>query len=359
MTPMLAVARVELTRLLRARTALTLLVVVPLMQLILFGYAIRPVATGGRVAVAAADALGGKAVLSALAATPALQAPTAALRAGEAERAVRDGRALVGIEVPLLRGPAHPLAPDRPLRVVVDGLDPGAALVAEQAVTAAYWRALAGRTGPGLAITRLHNPQGRADWRFLPALAGVVTMISMLMLGSLSVAREREEGTWEMLAALPLSAAAALGGKLLPYVALGTAQGAAVLALGAVLFGLPVRGSPAALVTLLPLFAAAHLALGAAIAVRARAQLDALQGAVGFYLPAMLLSGFLYPFETLPRWAQALGEIFPLTHFIRAARGATLVGEPAIATLAHGWPIALFLAVALALAAAARPRRIA
>jgi ABC-2 type transport system permease protein len=356
-----AVARLELTRLFRTRATLSLLFMVPALQLLLFGYAIRPAGAPIRVALAAADGAGAQ-LLPRLRELPDVVVPDGpALPAGGAERAVRAGRALVGIEVPPQRGPLNPLAPIRPVRVVIDGTDPAAAALAERSVRSLYWQREAERAeakGPGLAIETLYNPARRADWSFLPGLAGVVPMIAMVMLGALTLAREREQGTWEALLALPVSPGEALAGKLLPYAAIGTLQGAVVLALSAALFQLPIRGALWALALLLPLFAAAHLALGAVVAGRARTQLDALQGAVAFYLLSMLLSGFLYQFDTLPRWAQMVGALFPLTHFIRAARGATLTGASAATVLAEAVPIALFFVVAVVVAALAQPRRL-
>jgi len=153
------------------------------------------------------------------------------------------------------------------------------------------------------------------------------------------------------LIALPIGRAALIAGKLAPLAVIGALQGVVVLAVGHWVFDLPLRGSVMSLAAILPIFAVAHLALGQALAARARTQLAALQGAVAFYLPAMLLSGFLYPFATLPPWAQRIGELFPLTHFIRASREATLRGGDAGTVLAHGVPIALFAVVMLALSA--------
>jgi ABC-2 type transport system permease protein len=228
-------------------------------------------------------------------------------------------------------------------------------------IETAYWRELAVRgevadSGPGLGIERLYNPDARADWNFLPALIGVTMMIAMVMLGALSVARERETGTWESLATLPVSPVEMLAGRVLPQMAIGTLQGLLVLATGVFLFDLPARGSVVALILLLPLFAAAHFTLGLGIAARARTQLAALQGAVAFYLPAMLLSGFLYPFDTLPDWARWIGNLFPLAHFIRAAQAALLRGAGPAEILAQGGPILVFLGVATLAALAARRR---
>lgn len=347
-----AVAHIEWLRLLRARTTFTLLLLVPAMQVLLFGYAIQPTATTITVAIAADNPASAARVADVLRSQAGLTVG-AMLAPGEAATAVRRGTALVGIEVPPAASLASMFGARLPLRVIVDATNPVLTTAVVPRIEAAYWHAVAAQAhasgAPMLTVERLFNPHERADWSFLPALIGVVMMISSIMLGSLSLAREREIGTWEALLALPVSAFEVLVGKLLPYVVTGTAQGLVVIGAGVVVFDVPVRGSLSALVLLLPLFAAAHLALGYVIASRAATQLEALQGAVAFYLPAMLLSGFLYPAETLPGWARALGAIFPLTHLIRAARGAMLRGDGAPAVLLHALPIALFLAVMLVL----------
>jgi len=304
-----AVASIEWTRLLRTRVALTLLIVVPLLQIILFGTAIRPDA-GVVVAVAAPTPASAETV----ARTLRLLSNVSVMivnTPGDAAAMVRQGKATIGVEVPEARSFANPFAKVQPLRIVVDASNAALTSTATARIEAAYWRAVAERggaadSGPGLRFERLYNPQLRADWTFLPGLIGVTVMIAMIMLGTLSIAREREGGTWETLQVLPLRRSEILLGKLLPYVAVGTVQGIAVMATAVLLFGLPMRGPSLALVMLLPLFASAHLVLGYAIAARARTQLAALQGAVAFYLPAMLLSGFLYPFASLPGWVTTL-----------------------------------------------------
>lgn len=358
-----AVARVELLRLTRSRTTFTLLVLVPALQVLLFGYAIRPTASSVRVAVAAPTPANAADVARALRRLPGLTVVAGPSAPGAAEKAVRAGQIPIGVEVPALRSFANPTQAQRPLRIVVDGTNAALTNAAVARIEAGYWRGLAERadladTGPGIAVERLYNPDGRADWVFLPSLVGVTVMIAMVMLGSLSLARDREAGSWEGLLGLPITATQTFLGKLLPCAAIGTVQGLLVLAAGIMLFSVPVRGSVAALIALLPLFAAAHVALGYAISARARTQLAALQGAVAFYLPAMLLSGFLYPFETLPEWARWIGNSFPLTHFIRAAREALLRGGGATEVLAHGWPMILFLVAATGAALLAHARRL-
>lgn len=359
----LAIARIELTRLLRSRIAFTMLLLVPAMQVLLFGHAIRPNAVALTVVVAASDPAIARDLVSELRRNPAIRLVGPVERPGGAAAAVDAGRAQIGIEIPEQRSLANPFAPIRPIGVRVDASNAALTATAVPEIRAAYWRAVARRadvadTGPGLSIERRFNAQGRPDWAFLPGLIGVTVMIGMIMLGTLSLAREREGGTWEALLILPVRPVEALIGKLLPYVVIGTFQGIAVLAIAVALFDLPARGSISALILLLPLFAAAHLLLGYAISARAATQLAALQGAVAFYLPALLLSGFLYPFETLPRWAQVIGQLFPLTHFIRAARAATLRGAAAPAVLIEGLPILAFLALAGLAALALQSRRL-
>lgn len=357
------VARAEMLRLIRSRMTFTLLLVIPAMQVLLFGYAIRPTAASVSVAIAAPSHATGQSVAAALARQPGLRIVASTAKPGSAEAMVRSRRAQIGIEIPEMRSFSDPFIVQRPLRVIVDAANAPLTAAAVPHIEAAYWHEIAVRadaqdSGPGLKIERLYNPDQRADWTFLPALAGVTVMISMIMLGSLSLARERETGTWEALLTMPVTALEAMLGKLLPYAALGTVQGISVLAIGIALFDLPARGSVAALALLLPLFAAAHLVMGYAISARAATQLAALQGAVAFYLPAMLLSGFLYPFETLPQWARIIGNIFPLSHFIAAAEDAMLRGAGASAVLAHGAPILAFLTVVAALSLLVRGLRL-
>jgi ABC-2 type transport system permease protein len=339
----LAIARVETTRVLRSRSSLTLLLMVPALQVLLFGYAIQPQSGNVSVVVAGPDSSQTEEVLQALRSESGTRLQGSRLEPGMAEAAVRAGHTLIGVELPL--DGTHPM------RIFVDATNAVATEAAATRISAAFWQNVAARSplanaGPTLRIERLYNPTGRADWTFLPALVGVTVMISMIMLGALSLARERESGTWETLLSLPFSRVDLILGKALPYLILGTVQGILVLAAGVVLFSLPARGSVAWLIGLLPIFAATHFMLGYAISARASTQLEAVQGAIAYYLPAMLLSGFLYPFEALPHWAQNIGRVFPLTHFVRAAREVLLQGRGPAAVVSALWPILAFGTVA-------------
>jgi ABC-2 type transport system permease protein len=358
-----AIALVEFRRLLRSPFALGLLLVVPALQLALFGYAIRPNGASVTIAVAADSPGAWRDVTRTIAAVPLVTLLPKNFRPGAAEATVRAHRAQIGVEIPEQRSFYSPTAKGGPVRIVVDDVVPSLVEGTIGKLDAVYWRSVVEHgdmppTGPGLQIVRLYNPTARADWQFLPALVGVTVMIAMIMLGTLSVARERETGVWEGLLALPVSRTALLAGKVLPYLLVGTLQGVLVLAMSALLFDLPQRGSIGALIALLPPFAAVHFVIGYAISSRAQTQLAALQGAVAFYLPAILLSGFLYPFEGLPPWARAIGNALPLTHFIRAARDATLRGAGSLAVLIDGWPIGLALLLATAVTVILQPRRL-
>ena len=354
------VARLEMLRLLRSPMALSLLLIVPAFQVILFGYAIRPGAGAVTIAVSAPSREEADQLVERLAREHGIRVVERQIAPHSASEAVRDGRALVGIDMPVTRSPDNPGAPTLPLRVTIDGSNAPLAQTALRRMEVVFWRERALRDRfaderPGLSIAQINNPDLRDSWTFLPSLSGVVVMIATLMLGCLGVAREREGGTWETLRTMPLGSLTLIIGKLVPGTVIGALQGLAVVALARWLFAVPLPANALWLVAvILPLFAAAHLALGLAISMRAKTQLAALQGAVAFYLPAMLLSGFLYPVETMPRWAQVLGSVFPLTHYVRAARLALLQAGEAGAILSAAWPIAAFLVLAVLLAALGR-----
>jgi ABC-2 type transport system permease protein len=358
-----AIARVETLRLVRDRMTLSLIAVVPALQIALFGYAIDLDPRGVPIAIAGDSGAPDEPVRRLVRATGYFTVVADRLPSGAAERMVAAGTALVGIELPPPlddeRAPAR--APPRP-RVVVDATDPTAVRPALAALETAYWQHRAAPfsldDGAAVDVDWLYNPERRTPWTIVPGLVGVIVMISMLMLGALSLVRERERGTWETLLATPVGALDALVGKLLPHLVIGAAQGAVVVALAHALFGLPVTGSVGALLVVLPLFAATHLILGFAVSALAESQLQAMQGAVFFYLPSILLSGFMFPFQGMPGWARAIGEALPLTHFVRAARGALLKGEGAGLVLAEMWPVAAFALLAAALALAAYRRRL-
>ncbi len=358
----LAVARLESLHLIHDRPTLSLIIVVPAVQILLFGYAVTLDPRNVPIAIAREEAAPDGPLRRAIADTGYFKVLGDGLAPGEAARMVARHEALIGIELPPATDPSDGNGTATQPHAIVDASDPAAVRPAALALEAALWRHLLPGQHPGQAppvrVDWLYNPQGRTTWAIAPALAGVIVMITMLLLGALTLVRERERGTWEGFLATPVSGVDAMVGKLAPYVALGVAQAAIVLAVAHALFELPVRGSIAALLLAAGLLALAHLVTGFALSALARTQVQAIQAAVFFYLPSMLLSGFMFPFTGMPRWAQFLGEALPLTHFVRAARGVLLRADAGAAVAAEMWPVAAFTGLAIGLAALAYRRRL-
>jgi ABC-2 type transport system permease protein len=373
---MVAVARVETLRLVRDRVAISLIALVPAVQILLFGYAVNLDPKSVPIAIAGGEDASIERAARIAGETGYFMIIGEGLPSGAAERMVIDGKALVGIELPRpgtegrdtkendIRPDVEETAPEQSStpRVVVDASDPAAVRPALGALETAYWRHVATvlslGPGPAVQVKRLFNPDGRTAWAIVPGLVGVIVMISTLMLGALTLVRERERGIWEALLATPVDALDALVGKLTPYVLIGTLQGAIAIGIARLLFELPAAAGLGALLAALPLYAGAHLILGFALSALAESQMQAMQGAVFFYLPSMLLSGFMFPFQGMPGWARSIGEMLPLTHFVRAARGVLLRGEGAALVGHEMWPVALFAFAATALALAAYRRRL-
>lgn len=346
----------EWLHILRDRTTRGLLVLVPAVQLVLFGYAVDTDPRGVRLAVAGGTPEQQQAALS-VAETTARFTVRLGLPPGEAQAALTSGRTDVALELP---PPSNAEDEAPPPRLIVDGADPGVVRPAVAALEVAFLRRVAARGSlsgiPPVLVEWRYNPELRTVWSVVPGLAGAIPMIGMLLLGALCVVRERERGSLELLRAAPLGPASILAGKLLPYLAIGGAQGLLILGLGHALFGLPWRGPPAPLVLALLLSAAAYLALGFAISCAARSQLQAMQGAVFLYLPSILLSGFLFPFAAMPDWAQVIGEALPLTHLTRIARDVLLRGGLPDGGMVELLALGLLASAALGVAAGAVAR---
>jgi ABC-2 type transport system permease protein len=354
-----AVARIEILQLVQDRPTLSIALVVPALQIILFGYAVRFEPRGVPIAIAREQAEPEGALMHAIAETKLFHVLDDGLPKGAAADLVLRHRALVGIEFP--RATADPDGLPEQIEALVDGTDPETVRPAIVSLEAALLRRVSTQPfghRPPVKVTWLYNPDGRTTWSIIPALAGVIVMITMLLLGALTLVRERERGTWEGLLATPVSGVDAMIGKLSPYLVLGTAQAMVVVLLGHGLFDLPLQGNFALCVLVAALAALAHLVMGFALSALARTQLQAIQAAVLFYLPSMLLSGFLFPFSGMPRWAQLLGQALPLTHIVRTMRGLLLRGDGAAGVAVEMWPVAIFTALAAVLGASQYRRRL-
>jgi ABC-2 type transport system permease protein len=195
----------------------------------------------------------------------------------------------------------------------------------------------------------LYNPEAVTQYNIVPGLMGVVLTMTMVVITAVALTRERERGTLENLLATPLRPVEVMLGKIVPYIFVGYVQVTLILLAARVIFAVPMRGSLVLLYTVALLFIAANLMVGVTFSTLARSQLQAVQMAFFFFLPSILLSGFMFPFRGMPVWAQWVGSMLPLTHFLRNVRGVLLKGNGWLESLPHLWPVALFLGVMLGL----------
>jgi ABC-2 type transport system permease protein len=333
---MLALARIELLRLLVDRTSIGLILIVPAVQLVLFGYAVSLTPRNIPIVIAQSCDQQADLLRRAVAATGSFRLIPQDPRIQDANLYISTGRTLVVIDCP----------PGQLPRLVADASDPSAVRPAVVTLGSTILENLlrsAAPLAPSAPTIRWHyNPDARSAWSLAPGLVGVIVMITMLMLGALTLVREREQGSWEGLLSTPITGLDALIGKLAPYLLVAVAQAVVVIALARLMFDVPVLGNVAALVVASAVFALAHLTLGFSLSALSRNAVQAIQGAVFFYLPSMLLSGFMFPFEGMPKWAQSLGNALPLTHFVRSARGVMLKGYDAHEVMAEMWPVVVF-----------------
>jgi ABC-2 type transport system permease protein len=187
-----------------------------------------------------------------------------------------------------------------------------------------------------------YNPEAITQYNIVPGLMGVILTMTMVMMTGLAITRERERGTMENLLATPATVLEVMTGKIVPYILIGLVQVSIVLGLARLLFGVPIQGSVSLLYLAVLLFIAANLMLGLTISSVAGNQLQAMQMTFFFFLPSMLLSGFMFPFRGMPGWAQVIGQALPLTHFLRIVRGVLLKGNTWMAIWPDVWPIIVF-----------------
>jgi len=360
---LVAVMIKELIQMRRDRLTFAMMVGIPVLQLLLFGYAINtdPKSMPTVVNLQEAGPFS-RELAAAIANSSYFQVIAQVSGEAEAERLLATGEVQFVVTVPagferrLVRG-------ERPaLLLEADATDPAAASNAVAALTAlvhtmfdpaltgplSVW---SGGTDPiELRIHRRYNPEGITQYNIVPGLMGVILTMTMIMATSLTVTRERERGTMETLLAMPVRPSEVMAGKILPYFGVGYVQVILIVAAGRWLFHVPIIGSLPLLAATLLLFIAANLAVGFTISTVVRNQLQALQMSFFFFLPSMLLSGFMFPYRGMPDWAQAIGEVFPLTHFLRVIRGIMLKGNGLMEIWPELWPIALFLGLATVVA---------
>lgn len=345
----------------RDRLTFGMIIGIPVVQLMLFGYAINGDPKHLPTAVLLTESSQqGRSLLSALKNSDYFDFVRELHTEAEADAALARGEVQFVVTIPenfsrtLLRG-------EKPaILVEADATDPSATGNAIASLRTLLNSGLqhdltgplaflAGSDGPvELRVHARYNPEGISQYNVVPGLMGVVLTMTMVMITGLAITRERERGTMENLLSMPTRPLEVLLGKIIPYIFVGYIQVALILTAARFLFHVPMAGSiPLLLLTSL-VFITANLAMGITFSSLAKNQLQAVQMTFFFFLPSLLLSGFMFPFRGMPGWAQAIGEMLPLTHFLRIVRGILLKGNGFAEVMLQLWQIALFAVVVLA-----------
>jgi ABC-2 type transport system permease protein len=352
----------EFVQMRRDRLTFGMMIGIPLLQLILFGYAINSDPKHLPTAVLLADhGPQARTILWAIKNSAYFDFVREVTTEEEAQAVIAGGEALFLVQIPenftrdLLRG-------DRPAMLVeADATDPAATSNAISALRSlidlSLKRDLGGVLSPlamssGPVELRVHaryNPEAITQYNIVPGLMGVVLTMTMVMITGLAITRERERGTMENLLAMPTRPLEVMVGKIVPYILVGYVQVALILIAARVLFAVPMAGNLVLLLLAVLLFIVANLAVGVTFSTVAKNQLQAMQMSFFFFLPSLLLSGFMFPFRGMPPWAQVVGEGFPLTHFLRIVRGILIKGNSIEHVAPELWPIALFTVIALSI----------
>ena len=331
-----AMIRKEFLQLRRDRVSLAMIVMVPLMQLLLFGYAINTTPRDLPTAVLLQETSDvGRSILAALQNTKFFKVTRQLRDEAQFDQVFASGEVLFAIEVP--RGFERALRRgDRPaLLVAADATDPVASGSALAALGTLVTTALqndrlipdSGGTPFEIRTHARYNPAAVTALNIVPGLLGTILTMTTLIFTALSVTRETERGTMESLLSMPIKPLEIMLGKIFPYVLIGFFQAALILVTGVLLFRVPIFGDLGLLAVLTTLFITTNLSVGYTFSTLAQNQLQAVQMSFMFFLPNILLSGFMFPFAGMPEWAQWIGQFLPLTHFIRIVRAVLLKGS--------------------------------
>lgn len=353
----------EFLQLARERITFAMILGVPIAQLLLFGYAINTDPKNLPTAIIAADrseftrsyiaAMKTTGYFDIIGELPDEEAGRAALARGDVQFVLNIP---TGFTRDLLRG-------ERPsLLLEADATDPSAIATAvgtvQPLVAAVATKDLKGplanlsARGPAfdVRVHRLYNPEGITNRNIVPSLMGVILSMTMVMMTGLAITRERERGTMENLLATPVNPLEVMTGKIVPYIFIGLIQSTVILLAARYLFSIPVVGSLAALYVVILLFVAANLTVGITLSSLAQNQLQAMQLTFFYFLPGILLSGFMFPFRGMPAWAQAVGSVVPMTYFNRLSRGIILKGNTFPDLWPDLWPLIAFTVIVMAVA---------
>jgi ABC-2 type transport system permease protein len=326
----------EFIQLRRDRMSFAMIIMIPLLQLFLFGYAINTNPRRLPTAVLLQEHSDvGRAILAALKNTDYFRVVALPRTEADMNELMAAGKILFGIEIPanFERGVRRGEKPA--MLLIADATDPVATGSALSALGQVVQTALEHERGIPISTElpfeiRTHaryNPAGENQLNIVPGLVGTILTMTMLIFTALSVTREIERGTMENLLAMPITPVEIMLGKIVPYIFVGFAQAALIIGVGVFVFDVPILGNLAALAALSTLFIATNLSIGYTFSTVAQNQLQAMQMSIMFFLPNILLSGFVFPFAGMPVWAQYIGECLPLTHFLRIVRSIMLKGS--------------------------------
>ena len=353
----------EFLQLKRDRITFGMVVGIPIIQIVLFGYAINTDPKQLPTAVVMGDRSEFTRSYLAAMKTSGYFDLVGEMASEEAARAaLLRGEVQFVVSIPadftrrLLRG-------ERPaLLIEADATDPaatGAAIASVRELASSVSRKdltgtlapLAGGPPPfEVRVHKLYNPEGITQHNIVPGLMGVILTMTMVMMTGLAMTRERERGTMENLLAMPAQPLEVMTGKIVPYIFIGLIQSSIILLAALYLFGVPFVGSVAVLYTVSLLFIAANLTVGITVSSIAQNQLQAMQLTFFYFLPTMLLSGFMFPFRGMPEWAQAIGNVLPATYFMRLVRGILLKGNDFADLWPNIWPLMVFTVAMMTIA---------
>lgn len=329
-TRLMAVMRKELRQLKRDRVTFAMIVGIPIMQMLMFGYAINTDVRNLAAAVAdQADSHLSRQFIADLGQTQVLDFRHVVDTAAQLEELLRTGRISIGVFIPPDFDRRSIDSRRSAAQLLIDGVDPTIVGVANQLRNTPLRfdsTALKPKEAATLEVRPYFNPERRSAVFVIPGLIGIILTLTMMMFTAVSVVREREHGNLELLINTPVSTTQLMVGKVVPYIVIGLVQLALILAVGKLLFNIPVRGSIFELYVAASFFIAANLALGLFISTLVKTQFQAIQITIFILLPSILLTGFMFPFDGMPKVVQYIGEILPNTHFIRLTRGIMLRG---------------------------------